>query len=149
MKKVEDTSENVPEKKRRISQKGKTPEAQQGKAPKSGKRVRIVEFLTTSFEFYRIPFVKILLHSCSFFFFLLFMLTSCMSDLSPNFTYIDMIVMLWVFGKSVEELTQYFEEMDLYLEDFWNLVCDKFFFKEVWLLNHFFRSTLSQSLCIG
>lgn len=122
LKKTEDEAESELREKRNFRKSDRMTASPHPSPPRVGKRVRLLRSFASFFDAYQIPFVKIILHSFTFFAFLILLLISCMSPPSPTLTFIDMMVMLWVFGKSIEEVTQYIEEMDLYLEDFWNIV---------------------------
>ena len=85
---------------------------------------------------YEIPYVKMVVHSIVYCFFLLIMFLSCLSPGSfGTFMVVDLIVLAWILGKSLEEMYQYLEDKDLYLHDFWNGVCPLLFcFNVVYLV---------------
>ena len=127
VRRVEEEAVKTPRESKKTSRSGRKRDDVDVSSPQKGKRARLMQSFRDYFDVFQIPFIKIIIHSAAFFFFLLLLLSSCLTPPSPSFAPVDLLVMLWVFGKSVEELTQYLEEMDLYLEDFWNMVCVRVF----------------------
>ena len=96
----------------------------EGKEKEEEKKVSWKEKL----QIYEIPYVKMCFHTFVYLFFLVCVFVSCVVPGGSVITWLDVLVMFWIFGKTLEEALQFYEEQDLYFQDFWNQVRFFFFF---------------------